>query len=92
MDLVEVSGTPRPRSPSQATPPLKLQSRPRKPLGPVPPELDGARLDRALARLLPRESRTRVQEWIKDGGVRVDGGAEFARLRACGGVHEPADG
>ncbi len=58
-------------------PPLDLESSGRKPLGPVPPELDGARLDRVLARLLPETSRTRAQEWIKDGGVRVDG----ARVR-----------
>jgi 23S rRNA pseudouridine1911/1915/1917 synthase len=40
---------------------------------PVSPELSGMRLDRALARLLPGVSRTRLQELIRDGGVRVDG-------------------
>ena len=42
-------------------------------LDPLPPEMDGERLDRALARLLPGLSRTRLQEWIRDGGVRLDG-------------------
>src|SRR5687768_4127015 len=40
----------------------------------VPPEHDGARLDRCLAGLLPSFSRTRIQAWIQAGAVRVDGG------------------
>ena len=40
---------------------------------PVTPELAGLRLDRALQRLLPHVSRTRMQEWVRDGGVLVDG-------------------
>ena len=40
----------------------------------VPPALDGERLDRGLVRLLRGQlSRTRIQELIQDGGVRVDG-------------------
>src|SRR5512145_36636 len=39
----------------------------------LPAELDGARLDRALSELLEGPSRVRIQEWIKDGGARVDG-------------------
>lgn len=38
-----------------------------------PAELRGLRLDQALCELLGGVSRTRIQELIKDGGVRVDG-------------------
>ena len=38
-----------------------------------PPELAGRRLDQALAQLLPQYSRTRIQRWIDDGAVRVNG-------------------
>ncbi len=36
----------------------------------VAPAQDGMRLDRALAELLPGVSRSRLQQWIADGGVR----------------------
>src|SRR5689334_3444221 len=39
----------------------------------VPPEHAGARLDRCLAALLSGTSRTRIQAWIAQGAVRVDG-------------------
>ncbi len=39
----------------------------------VPPEQQGKRLDRCLADLLPTVSRTRIQAWIGEGAVRVDG-------------------
>ncbi len=39
----------------------------------IPEELAGQRLDRALARLFPSYSRSRVQQWIKAGWVRVNG-------------------
>jgi 23S rRNA pseudouridine1911/1915/1917 synthase len=39
----------------------------------VPPELAGQRLDRALCALAPAYSRSRAQEAIKNGQVRVDG-------------------
>jgi 23S rRNA-/tRNA-specific pseudouridylate synthase len=39
----------------------------------------GQRLDKALALLLPEVSRSRLQQWIEDGAVRVDGAA--ARVR-----------
>ncbi len=39
----------------------------------LPAELDGHRLDRALFELLDGPSRVRIQEWIKDGGARLDG-------------------
>jgi 23S rRNA pseudouridine1911/1915/1917 synthase len=37
----------------------------------IPPELEGSRLDSALARLLPQHSRTRIKGWIEDGAVLV---------------------
>jgi len=39
----------------------------------VPLEMQGARLDRCLAALMPEVSRTRIQAWIAEGAVRVDG-------------------
>ena len=39
----------------------------------IPESLHGARLDLALARLLPDYSRNRIQAWIRSGRVRVGG-------------------
>ncbi len=39
----------------------------------VTPALDGARLDQAAAALFPAYSRGRLQQWIKDGGLLVNG-------------------
>ena len=39
----------------------------------IPTELAGLRLDQALARLLPAESRSRLSKLIAEGHVRVDG-------------------
>jgi len=39
----------------------------------IPSELLGARLDKALAELFPDYSRSRIQGWIQDGFVSVDG-------------------
>jgi len=49
----------------------------------VPPQLAGERLDRILVELLGgQHSRTRVQEWIGDGAVHLDGApAERASQR-----------
>ncbi len=38
----------------------------------VPEELDGKRLDQALACLCPQHSRSRLQDWIRNGYVTVD--------------------
>jgi 23S rRNA pseudouridine1911/1915/1917 synthase len=46
----------------------------------TPPEMAGQRLDQVLALLLPEYSRSRLQAWIRDGRVAVDG----ARLAASG--------
>jgi 23S rRNA pseudouridine1911/1915/1917 synthase len=50
-----------------------------------PPELAGRRLDQALAALLPQYSRTRIQRWIEEGAVRVNGLPPRARDVVVGG-------
>jgi 23S rRNA pseudouridine1911/1915/1917 synthase len=45
----------------------------------------GQRLDKALALLLPEVSRSRLQQWIEDGAVRVDGAAARVRQTLAGG-------
>jgi len=42
----------------------------------VPDQGLGARLDQVLANALPQHSRNRLQAWIKEGRVRVDGKPE----------------
>jgi len=39
----------------------------------IPPQLAGQRLDRALAQLVPEYSRSRLQQWIREGQVLLDG-------------------
>ncbi len=39
----------------------------------VPPELAGERFDKALARMFPEYSRSRLQDWIAKGLATVDG-------------------
>jgi 23S rRNA pseudouridine1911/1915/1917 synthase len=39
----------------------------------IPETLSGKRLDQALAELFPDYSRSRLQQWLKDGFVRVNG-------------------
>jgi 23S rRNA pseudouridine1911/1915/1917 synthase len=64
----------------------------------IPPELAGQRLDSALARLLPKHSRTRIKGWIEAGEVRVDRAAckprdlveAGSRIRVQMRVDEPA--
>ena len=51
----------------------------------IPLEFSGLRLDQALAKLLPDFSRNRLQLWIRDGHVRVDGNLVTPRLRLIGG-------
>ena len=51
----------------------------------VPEVLGGLRLDQALARMFPEHSRARLQGWIKDGAVRIDGMPARARDPVAGG-------
>jgi 23S rRNA pseudouridine1911/1915/1917 synthase len=50
-----------------------------------PPEQAGRRLDVALAALLPQYSRTRIQRWIDEGAVLVNGLAVKPRDVITGG-------
>lgn len=45
----------------------------------IPQSLDSVRLDQALARLFPQYSRSRLQQWIKEGFVLLDGERHRAR-------------
>ena len=51
----------------------------------IPQSLAGSRLDQALPKLLPDYSRSRLQAWIKDQLVRVDGEAAIAKQKVWGG-------
>jgi 23S rRNA pseudouridine1911/1915/1917 synthase len=51
----------------------------------VDPRHAGKRLDQVLALLFPDYSRSRLQEWIKQGLVRVDGEVRRPRQKLLGG-------
>ncbi len=51
----------------------------------IPLEMAGLRLDQALARLLPGESRTRLARLIEEGHVKVDGEAARSRHKLKSG-------
>jgi len=51
----------------------------------LPPDLAGKRLDQALAQLLPQYSRTRIQRWIEEGAVLINGLAVRPRDVVTGG-------
>ena len=51
----------------------------------MPPEHAGRRLDQALAQLLPQYSRSRIQKWMEEGAVLVNGLAVRARDLVTGG-------
>ena len=52
----------------------------------VPPASGGDRLDKALARLLPHVSRSRIRQWIEAGAVRLNGlVAAVPRTEVLGG-------
>jgi len=51
----------------------------------IPASCAGLRLDAALARLLPEYSRSRLQVWLKDGRVTVDGDCADAKRKVFGG-------
>jgi len=50
-----------------------------------PPDYAGRRLDQALAQLLPQYSRTRIQRWIEEGAVEINGLKPRARDLVVGG-------
>jgi len=43
------------------------------------------RLDAALAKVFPEHSRSRLQGWLKEGRIRIDGGAADAKRKVYGG-------
>ena len=51
----------------------------------IPPNCAGLRLDTALARMFPEHSRSRLQGWLKDGMIRVDGEHADAKRKIQGG-------
>ncbi len=51
----------------------------------VPRELAGRRLDQALAQMFPQYSRSRLQQWLREGHVRVDGARCEPRRIVAGG-------
>jgi hypothetical protein len=51
----------------------------------IPAACAGMRLDQALAELLPTYSRSRLQQWLKAGQLRVDGVARRPRDPVAGG-------
>lgn len=62
----------------------------------IPPDLAGLRLDQALARIFPQHSRSRMQNWMRETRVLIDGvSAGDAKRKVWGGerveVHPAAD-
>ena len=51
----------------------------------VPLEYGGMRLDQALARLLPEYSRSRLQEWVTQGQVTLNGSTTTIKQKVWGG-------
>ena len=51
----------------------------------IPAECAGWRLDAALAKLFPEHSRSRLQGWLKQGLIRLDGGAAESKRKVYGG-------
>lgn len=50
----------------------------------VPADCAGLRLDQGLARLMPEYSRSRLQQWITQGQIHLDGEAVVARHKLWG--------
>ena len=51
----------------------------------IPKVYSGFRFDQALVQLFPQHSRARLQNWVKQGWVTLDGSAVKAKTRICGG-------
>ena len=51
----------------------------------IPLEYGGLRLDQALARLLPEYSRSRLQEWVTQGKVTLNGNTATIKQKVWGG-------
>ena len=53
--------------------------------GAIPDEWAGERVDQALAKLFPDYSRSRLQTWLKDGQILVNGEVKRAKDKVFGG-------
>src|SRR5512142_115453 len=53
----------------------------------VPMEHGGLRLDQALVKLLPEYSRSRLQDWVEQGLVTVNGKPASVKQKVWGGEH-----
>lgn len=51
----------------------------------IPLELAGLRLDQAVAKAIPEYSRARLQQWIKEGRLQVNGQSSPAKAKVYGG-------
>ncbi len=51
----------------------------------IPQNFGGMRLDQALAQLLPDWSRSRLQKWILDKRIQVEGREAVAKQKVWGG-------
>ncbi len=51
----------------------------------IPDEFQGVRLDSALAKLFPDYSRAKLQSWLKQGNVLINGNMKRGREKCVGG-------
>lgn len=51
----------------------------------IPPGCAGLRIDAVLAKLFPEHSRSRLQGWLKEGLIRLDGATADPKHRVHGG-------
>jgi 23S rRNA pseudouridine1911/1915/1917 synthase len=51
----------------------------------IPPDMEGYRLDKALAELFPSYSRARLQQWIRDGYVLINAAPWRGKDKVKGG-------
>jgi 23S rRNA pseudouridine1911/1915/1917 synthase len=57
----------------------------------IPDNLAGQRLDLALQKMFPEHSRSRLQAWIKEGLIKLNGENAVAKTKVWGGEHIKID-
>lgn len=57
----------------------------------IPENLGGQRLDLALQKMLPEHSRSRLQAWIKEGFIQLNGQSVTAKTKVWGGEQVQID-